>query len=298
MFKNELQDEQDEQEEDVNEEENKNHDENKNEDQIEELEESNKRKLKKLKSNALDVAMTGIVMNETIFPSNVFFEQMVQLKAQMRAIRLLSRDMGLSSTISDLAHGIDNPHSWQRPYIDPLRTQNPSICKPSKYDLQAKKEIINDNNDEIIIDSSPQTIEELVYQNDYKAMKKVINRRRMLKNYVSHCEQSSSSKSNNKKIKTRKLYDTNEYKKSREELQLLELCELQNKLRKDVLNCRMDKLIYDVDNGDNEVLLNPDLFARTAQIGLHFDPHINSANHPPTMATSHEIFPFYYQGRR
>merc|ERR1712176_988179 len=95
-----------------------------------------------------------IVSHKTVIPCNVFFEQLIQTKAQIKAMRLLSRDIGLSASLSQLSHGVDNVHSWQRPFIDPLRTQNPSTCKPSKYKLGAKT-------DEIIIDSTPQTVEEL-----------------------------------------------------------------------------------------------------------------------------------------
>jgi len=232
-----------------------------------------------------------LVTNKTIVPSNVFFEQLVELKAQIQAIRLLSRGLPLSSNLSDLCHGIDNIHSWQRPYIDPLRSQNPSICKHSKYDLKAMKE---HQDDEIIIDSSPQTIEELVYQNEYDGMNKLVQRRRMLKDYISRCE----SKKSKKVTIQKKNFDVATFNKSHRELQLLNLCELQNKVRNDILHCRMDRFIYDQDNGDNEALLNPDLFARTAQIGLQFDPHINPANHPPTMATSEHTFPFYYVGQK
>lgn len=245
---------------------------------------------------ALDDKMKKIVQNDTIIPSNIFFEQMIELKAQIKAIRLLSRDIGLSQQLSDLSHGIDNPHSWQRPYIDPLRSErNPSILKSELYDN-------NGNNNKN--DKSPQTIEELVYQNEYNATKKAVHRRRMLKNYVSSCEHSmSSSKSNansnnKKKSKIKHQFDTSSYKKSKEELQLLELCELQNKVRNQVYKCRMDKFVYDCDNAENESLIDPDLFVRSSQIGLHFDPHINSANHPPPMATSNDIFPYYYQGRK
>eukprot|EP01084_Bolivina_argentea_P197206 337984_1 len=250
---------------------------------------------------ALHAKISTIITKKSVIPSNVFFEQLVQLKAQIKAIRLLSRDIPLSQTISDLAHGVDNPHSWQRPYIDPTRTQNPSICEHGKYNLrQAKKD--NYNTDEIIIDSSPQTIEELCYQKEYDGIKKLVHRRRMLKNYISICDKEKKALTDKKNMnnngKVKYNFDVSRYKKAREELQLLELCELQNKVRNDILHCRLDKYVYEEDNGDNEALLDPDLFARSAQIGLHFDPHINSANHPPTMATSDDVFPFYYLGEK
>ena len=227
-------------------------------------------------------AVESMVTHKTVIPCNVFFEQLIQTKAQIKAMRLLSRDLGVSTSLSQLSHGIDNVHSWQRPFIDPLQTQNPSTCKPSKYNLNARS-------DDIIIDSTPQTVEELVYQSEYDGMKQLVQRRRMLKDYIAHCQ--TVKKSKNK-------FDAVMYKKSCHELQILELAELQRKVRNDVLHCRLDRHIYDEDNGDNEALLNPDLFARTAQIGLHFDPHISLANHPPAMATSKDIFPFYYLGQK
>merc|ERR1712176_1056608 len=103
-----------------------------------------------------------------------------------------------SASLSQLSHGVDNVHSWQRPFIDPLRTQNPSTCQPAKYKLDAKS-------DEFMIDSTPQTVEELVYQNEYDGMRKLVQRRRMLKDYVARCE--SVKKSKNK-------FDAVMYKKS------------------------------------------------------------------------------------
>jgi len=229
------------------------------------------------------------ISNKTMIPCNVFVSQLVQTKAQIKAMRLLSRDLNVSESLSQIAHGMDNSHSWQRPFIDPTRQQNPSTIGASKYNLRGIRQQ-NAQCDEIFIDSTPQTVEELVFQKEFDAKKKIVQRRRMLKDYIVRCEAAQKAK--------KQSFDKATYQKSKQEFEMLQLYELQCKVRNEVLHSRLDRAIYDEDNADNEALIEPDLFARTAKIGLHFDPHINTANHPPAMATSDSIFPYYYVGQR
>ena len=249
---------------------------------------------------AVDAKISAIATNRTIIPSNLFFEQLKCLKAQLKAYRLLSRDMKPSKVLSDLAQGIDNVHSLQRPMMDPLRTMNPSLCRHSKYDLQTMKRVQSVGmgvGGGILIDSTPQTIEQLVYQNEYDGMKLLVQRRRILRDFVKRCDEQRSPK-NSKKLNPPK-YDVAMYNRARDELQMLELCELQRKMRKEMLGARLDRFVRDrKDDGDNEVLLDPSLFAREARLGLQFSSHINSANHPSTMASSDDIFPFHYEGNK
>jgi len=246
----------------------------------------------------VDAKIGGIATNRTIIPSNLFFEQLKCLKAQLKAYRLLSRDMKPSKVLSDLTQGIDNVHSLQRTMMDPLRTMNPSVCGHSKYDLMAKQmQEGRAADDDILIDSTPQTIEQLVYQNEFDGMKQLVQRRRILRDFVKRCDAQRTAKNNKRQHPPK--YDVAEYVATRDELQLLELCELQRKMRKEMLDTRLDRVVRDtMDDGDNEVLLDPALFAREARLGLQFSSNINSANHPPTMATSDDIFPFFYEGNK
>ena len=249
----------------------------------------------------MDSKIKAIATNGTIIPSNLFFEQIKCLKAQLKAYRLLSRDMKPSKVLNDVAQGIDNVHSLQRPMMDPLRSMNPSLCRDSKYDLHSIKrsngQFTDELGGEILIDSTPQTIEQLVYQNEYDGVKLLVHRRRILRDFVKRCDEQRNPK-NNKKQNVPK-YDVTLYNRARDELHMLELCELQRKMRKEMLNARMDRFVRDrKDDGDNEVLLDPSLSAREAKLGLQFSSHINSANHPPTMASSDDIFPFYYEGNK
>lgn len=222
--------------------------------------------------------LSEMVCNKTRLACNSAWPQILQLKAQIHGMRKLCRDLPMSETIAQITHGIDNHQSCQRPFIDPLHTQNPStFANEKKYDLQTKG-------------NEAQTIEQLVFQDSYHLMQKQFDRRRMLETFVKQYEHQSSIKNRNKN--THKM--SVEYRMSKSELSSLELIELQMKVRNEIQLCSLHKNIYEMDDCTNEPLLNPNLFHRSAKIGLHFDPSITSANHPPSIAISMETFPFYH----
>merc|ERR1719206_1377385 len=138
-------------------------------------------------------------------------------------------------------------------------------------------------------------MEELVYQTEADGIAKLVDRRRMLRDFVARCDAEKASKGS---AQTKRHFDVAMYRNARNELQDLELFELQCKVRNEVEHCRLDREVLEVDDAETEVLLNPDMFARTAKIGLQFEPHINSANHPPIMASSRELLPLYYEGNK
>lgn len=157
--------------------------------------------------------LINIIYPTQTLTSNSYWCQLRQLKAQLLAYRYLSRDIDLSPRLVQLVHGIDNPFSFQRPFIDPFKTTNPSIQYINNYDLNSS------NNNELIIDNSPKTIEQLCYQNEYNAIHKLNNRRQILKNYISNCNMNNNNNNNN----------NIDEENAAIELQKLELIELQKK---------------------------------------------------------------------
>lgn len=239
---------------------------------------------------------------QTLYPtkkyqSSSYWCQIRQLKAQLHGYRYLSRDLPVSQKMINLIHGDNNPHSKQRLYIDPtIISKDKEKSKLNRFDLNYKKQWIQDNlaltnnnknindNNNFIIDNTPQTIESLVYQNEYNGLNKLLDRRCMLSKYVKDCQNSKETIGK-------------DYNNSVKELQYLKLIELQRSMKHSIMDHHLFLKYYENDDTENEALLNPNGFQRRAKVGLQFDQHINTINHPPSAVKNfkHE-YPFHFKG--
>ncbi|ETO26177.1 hypothetical protein RFI_10959 [Reticulomyxa filosa] len=266
--------------------------------------------------------MDAIITPHQILWCDYLWPQLIQMKSQIKAYRLLSRDLPVSNRLSELVHGAHNPHVKDNYFyklvtvplfafffflIKTNRAINagndstssclfsykyiPQMC-PALMSADRQNGVDTNNKAKPRI---PNRIEELVYQNECNRYQKMIRRRDILRDYLNEFNTNPALKPQG--VNTG--IDQKDVACAKEELRHLEIYDLQRQLRYEIFQKYQEKMLREETENKTtkECLLDPDMFVRTAKIGLQYEPHITLANHPPTMVISTHNFPYHFVGQ-